>query len=493
MVKGYIFLIFGLVCYTLHANEPGEAALSFLGKVRDGGVDLETSGDTALQEHTAEAKLREISKGLKRLERDLQGGRLELGKVREAGNFAAVMINKTGELDSGRLQIFPVALVKRGADWLPAPLPGSFENSVAGYTVSLRKQLGELEDWMSRERVLGLEKLIAESANRTRRLIRSNVVGENLEGDDLGKIADQFMKACAGGNQAAVLGFLGGLGEPLPADWAERLKASEAAVSPDANQAGVWRLIVSPDVVRVRVNEEREGKTGLVSLACLDPARAEKTGTLGKIEILHLGFSKDAGGRWKIDLPNSLLHDDAKELNADDDLDVDLLDRFPSDLRKSDPLEEFSTPAAARDSVTAGLRSGGLRKLLSKVDFSSRENASDKDARIACGEAAEVWWSVNRPGAFQAPVELGFREEGILTAAAYQWFSPAEPDRFELKILYFKKVAKGWVWASRDGFGERAGKPKAPFKMDRGLRAGLANILAGGSSFLQREGGKDRF
>ncbi|MBG7606568.1 MAG: hypothetical protein IZT59_00825 [Verrucomicrobia bacterium] len=442
-VKGYAFLIFGLVCSTLYANEPGSAALDFLGKVRDGKVDLEPGGDTALQEHTAEAKRLQIRKRLERLGEDLQGGRLELGEVKEEGEFAAVMVNKTGGFDSGHLQIFPVALVKRGADWFPAPVLASFENAVAGYTVPLRKRVGGLEGWMSRERVLGLEKLISESAERTRDLIKGNIVGENLEGDDIGKIADLFMEACADGKQAAVLGFLGGLGEPLPSDWAERLRASQAAVSSAKDLGSAWRLIVSPDVVRVRVNEERSEKAGLVSIACLDPARAEKSGTLGKIEILHLEFTKDEGGRWKIDLPYVLLHNDADELDSDDDLDVDLLDRFPRDLRKYHPLEVAPTAAVACDTVLTGLKSGGLRNVLAKVDFSGK----GKDARIACGAAAEIWWSLNQPGSFRAPVALGFREEGILAAATYQWFLPADPDQFELKTLYFKKSEKGWIWA----------------------------------------------
>lgn len=442
-VKGFLLLISGLLCAPLFANGPGAVAMDFLEKVRDGKVDLEPGGDTALQENTAEAKRRQIRQSLERLGEDLRGGSLELGDVKEEEGFAAVMVKKTGGFDSGHLQIFPVALVKKGADWLPAPVLASFENAVAGYTVPLRKRLEGLEGWMSRERVLGLGKLISESADRTRGLIRESIVGENLEGDDLGKITGLFMDACASGNQAAVLGFLGGLAEPLPADWPERLRASKAAVNAGNNPGSVWRLLASPDVVRVIVNEERSGKTGLVSIACLDPACAEKSGTLGKIGILHLGFSKDGQGRWVIDLPSVLLFDDADGLDSGDDLDVDLLDRFPEELRKAGPLETSPGASGARDAVLVGLKSGGLRELLGKVDFSG----TGKDARTACAAAAEIWWSLNEPGSFRAPVELGFREEGILAAAAYQWFSPADPDRFELKTLFFKKSGEGWVWA----------------------------------------------
>ncbi len=421
----------------------GPAALDFLGKVRDGEVDLAPGGDTSIQKNTEKAKLHEIRKAMTRLGLDLRGGNLELGEIREEEGFAAVMVKKTGDFDSGRQQIFPVAMVKRQDGWVPAPVLASFENAVAGYTVPVRAKLEMLEAWMSRQRVLSLEKLITESEGRTRDLIRRGSVGEDLEGDDIERIAGLFMKACAAGEQAAVLGFLGGLGDPLPADWPERLAASRAAVESGDRSGSVWRLVVSPDVVRVPVNTERSGASGLVSIACLDPSRSGKGGTLGKIELLHLEFSKDPQGRWRIDLPHVLLQDDANHLDSDDDLDVDLLDRFPKELRKSEPVDASESASEARDAVLAAVRTGGLRDLLSRVDLSGR----GKDARIACAAAAELWWFANQPGSFRAPVELGFREDGMLAVAAFQWFSPAEPNTFNLKTLYFKKTGDGWVWA----------------------------------------------
>ncbi len=443
LVKRLLCLIFSFASLPVLANEPGTAALQFLEKVRSGGVDLKPGGDTALQRNTAENKRAVIRKLLEKLEQDLRGGILELGDIREDGGYAAVMVKKVGGFDSSQLQMFPVALVKRESGWIAAPVLASFENAVAGYTVPLKKRLRGLEEWMLRERVSGLEKLISETAERTRKQIKGSIIGEDLEGNDLAMLTDRFVEACAEGNQAAVLGFLGGLGESLPEDWPQRIKASKAAVDPGKNPRSVWRLVVSPDVVRVRVNEERFENTGLVSIACLDPARAGSGGTLGKIEILHFEFLKDQAGRWRIELPSVLLNDDTDELDADDDLDVDLLDRFPKRLRESEPLVGASTANAACEQVMAGLNEGGLRALLNKVDFEGRP----KDARAAVAAAAEVWWSVNAPGSMRVPLELGFKEEGMLAVAVFQWFSPLEADRFEMRPLYFKKTAAGWVWA----------------------------------------------
>ena len=442
-MKGRALLIYGLLCAPLVANGPGAAAIGFLEKVKFGKIDLEPGGDTAVQENTVKEKLLQIRRGIENLETDLSGGTLELGKIREEGDYAAVMVTKTGGFDSAHLQMFPVALIKRGAEWVPAPVLASFENAVAGYTTPLRERLNDLEGWMSRERVLGLQTLVSESSERSRKMIRDNIVGEDLEGEDLGKITGRFIEACASGNRAAVLGFLGGLSDPLPEDWEERLRASKMAVVQGDGGKSAWRMVTSPQVVRVVVNKERSADSGLVSLACLDPERAAKAGQRNAIGILHLEFSKDAQGRWMIDLPSMLLEENAPEQDLNDSLDADLLNRFPKELRKSLPARHSSDFNLAREETITRLRSSDLRDLFSKVDLSGTGRA----ARAACGIAASYWWSFNAPTSFKAPVYLGSREQGEVAVAAYQWFSPTDPDRFELKTLFFKKSADGWLWA----------------------------------------------
>lgn len=436
-------ILFGLLVLPVFGNEPGAAALEFLEKIKNGKVDLKPGGDTAMQHHTMEDKRKAIHEGLKKAEKDLFGGSLELGDVKTDENFAAVIVRKASGLDSSQLQIFPVALVKSGADWVPAPVLASFENAVTGYTVSVRERLSMLESWMMRERVLGLEKLIEESEDRTRKIIRESSAGNGLEGEDLVKISEAFLDACSSGKQAAILGFLGGMSDSLPDDWPQRLKASEAAMAKKSATMGPWRLLVSPQVVRVRVNEEQADDMGLVSIACLDPARAASAGTLGKIEILHFNFSKDAEGRWRINLPPALLNNDSDGQRDDADLDVELLDRFPKRLRKLDGVVASPSPQAAETAVLAKLKGASPRELLRYVAL----EGSSKELRIAATAAAEMWWSMNDSEGFRVPIRLGFREKGMLAVAAFQWFSPSNPDRFEMKSLYFKKTEAGWLWA----------------------------------------------
>ncbi len=424
---------FGLFLSPLMAADPGAAALDFLGKVRDGKLDLKPGGDTALLEHVTDGKRDSIQRRLARLETELRGCELELGEVKEDGGYAAAMIRKSSGFDSTEMQVFPVALVKREDKWLAAPMPASFENAIAGYTLPLKGRLAALENWMLRKRVTDLEKLISESTARTRDLIRKSIVGEDLEDDDLGKITQRFLEACAKGDRAAILGFLGGLSDPLPTDWADRLNASKEAVSKNPS----WRWMVSPDVVRVQVHEEREKNGGLVSLACLDPKWAAKTG----VRLVHLDFSRDTAGQWRIDLPEFLVYGlvDSEE---DEELDDDLLDRFPEKLRETDTVVFAESAKSAESAFMLALKSGGIRETLRKIDLVSL----GKDGRKACADTAALWWSLNEPGASRRPVELGFRDAGSLAVVAYQWFSISDPDRYDLRTLFFRKTEEGWLY-----------------------------------------------
>lgn len=435
-------MLFICVCPVM-ANSPEPAALAFLKKARDGALDLEPGGDTALQPSTSEEKRRRIRQDFERLENDLKWGELEIGDVKTDGDYAAVMVLKAGGFDSIQAQVFPVALVRQGEDWLPAPVLASFENAVSAYTLPLRDRLSKLEDWMLRKRVTDLGMIIEDSSVRMRKSIEKSVSGDFLKNGSPREIADRFVEACRKGDTPAILGFLGGLSEPLPDDWELRMRAARFAARGSANPDSPWYLVSSPMVVRKKVLEDVSEDEAMISFGCLDPRRAGLRGTLGIISVFHLALERDSAGFWRIDPQDALLNDDAEALADELDLDVDLLDKFPDVFRESTPLVGGKTLDAAEKEVVEVLRSGDLTELLAYVGFGN----SGKDGRIACAEAAKLWWTVHEPGRLRVPVKLGSKEEGSLGAVAFQWFSATQPDRYERKTLFFRKQAEGWVWA----------------------------------------------
>ncbi len=425
------------------SNDPGKEAINFLEKVRLGKLDLTPGGDTALSPQTADEKKREIARRLERVARDLGSDPLELGAVKTDDDYAAVLVRKVGGFDPGRLQVFPVAMVKRGTEWSAAPLPASFENAGTGYAVALRKRLDLLENWMLREQVVDLEKLREQSAARMRQKIQAHLTTDELRSLDAGKIAQRFLTACASRDLPSVLGLLGGLSNTLPDDWPARLKSADAALSSGSPAKHPWRLLTSPDVLRVVVHQEEEETSGLFSVACLDPSTTDTRSEMPRIEIVHFELSKTHGNFWQIDPSSNFLQEsNASEEQTDEDADIELLDAFPVIWRESNPAAPQGDANRLHQEINTALREGDLPSLLK---FTQLECAASA-ARKACMLAAQVWWTLHDPAVVQYAMPLAFHENEGSAVGLYQFFSARDPDKTDLKALYFIKSASGWLW-----------------------------------------------
>ena len=406
-------------------NDPGETAVHFLEKVRTKNVNLEPGGDTALSPQTSTNKRKEIARRLERLAGDLGGDPLEVGAVKLDDDLAAVLVRKIGGFDPSRLQVFSVALVKRGAEWAAAPVPASFENSGVGFAAMQRKRVDALEDWMLREQALDLEKLREQSAGRMRRKIEESLPAATLRNFTSKQTAERFFKACEQHNL--------------------RLKAADAAVAAGADVKPPWRLLISPDVLRIPVHHEEDGETAMVSIACLDPAGNPPRSSLPSIELVHLELSKSSDGLWRIEPPPDFLESRGDAIDAtegDEGLDSDLVEAFLTKLSELHPPTPLQTAEKSRQALLSALRERSLAAVIGLI----RLDGDPQVARKACVRAAQIWWALREPSTVRRAVPLGFREDGENAAAACQFFSARNPDRLDLRILFFKKSAEGWLW-----------------------------------------------
>ena len=428
-------------------GEPGEAALAFLEKVRDGKLNLEPGGDTALIPQTSEKKRREISRRLERLAGDLAGGPLEISQVKVDDDLGAVLVRKTGGFDPSRLQVFPVAVVRRGASWLAAPVPASFENTGVGYAASLRKRLLELEDWMLRQRTVDLEALRAQEAQRMRREIEKSLPAATFRGFSALQACERFLAACETGAGSDLHGLIGGISENLPSDWPLRIKAVEAAVAEETRLQRPWRLLVSKDVLRVIVHQEEDGETALFSIGCLDPSFQSNGSRFPRIELVHLDMVKSADGFWRINPPPAFLSGEETpgEENEDEDesgLDSDLREAFVQKLASLYPATPMASAELACQAVVSAMQNGGLQALMPLI----KHDPNPVRAGDACSRAAFDWWQIREPGQVRSALILDFKEDGSNAAAIVQVFASANPDRFSPRVFYFEKTADGWLW-----------------------------------------------
>lgn len=428
--------------------DPGEVAVRFLEKARAGTAKLGPGEDTALSPATSAEKRAQIARRLEHLARDFGNAALEAGPVKVDDELAAVLVRNTGGFDPGRMQVHPVALVRRGRDWLPAPVPASFENSGIGYDPAIRRRTRALEEWMLRQRAIDLETLRAQAAGRMRQSISQSLSRETLEKLDSRQTAERFLHACGQHNLPEVLGLLGGLADSLPDDWPLRLRAAEAALAAPAKARHPWHLLLAPEVLRLIVDHDENQIDGpvMISIACLDPAGHPPYRGTQEIELIHLELAKTRDGLWRIDPPEAMLRQaPAAEVDeAPDALDAGLLANFRRALVAKYPAIPSPTPAAARAALLAALRDGRSFAWLSHIELA-------RDPRGACTRAARLWWELGRPQSPRHAIPLALREAGNAAAVSCLIFDTRHTERFDVRFLFFSKTPAGWLWQPDPG------------------------------------------
>ena len=428
--------------------EPGETAIRYLEKVRSREVDLTPGADTALSDRTGDAKRKEISRRLERMARDLGSDPLEIGSMKLDGDLAAVLVHKIGGFDPGRLQVFPVALIQREKGWSAAPLPGSFENTGIGYATALRKRIESLENWMLSQRAFDLEQLRDQSEQRMRNRIESALPAHLMRAMDAFSTTECFLVACEKRKLPEVLGFLGGLSAVLPDDWGLRLKAADTAMTDSARALRPWRLLVAPEVLRVLVFQDEDQENAMASIACLDPLGNPPDFQTPRVELVHLELNKTGDGFWRVDPPAGFTQESEAETGDEaESLDIDLLDLFPAKLALKYPAKPEASAAGIRDALFAAFRQDAPSSWASLVHTAGEP----EQVRESCAAACRIWWQMRTSTQPLKPIPLAFREAGDSAVSFCQFFDPRNPDKPDLRCLYFHKTASGWLWSPSPG------------------------------------------
>ncbi len=423
--------------------DPGGTAVRFLEKVRAGNLNLEPGGDTALAPETGDIKRQEIARRLDRMARDIGKDPLESGTVNIDDDLAAVLVRNTAVSDPDKLQVFPVALVKRNGAWIAAPVPASFENSGLGYSTALRKRSAALQDWMLAQQARELADLRAQATAAMREEISRKLPAATLRMFTPAQAAECFLTACADGSLPELLGLLGGLSASPAEDWPLRARAAGRAVAPTARTMRPWRLLVSRDVLRAIVRHTEEQNSARFSIACLDPSSDMATLRSPQVELVNLDLSKTPEGYWRIDPPASFIQDLGKVENPQSgDENAEILDAFPAKLAGLYPFAPQATASQASQAVIHSLESSPLSALVPYIC-----GAGDpQNARKSLIAAARIWWALRNPSSVCHVVPLATRVDEDKCAAIYQFFSCRNPDLSDLKILYFDRSTDGWLW-----------------------------------------------
>lgn len=447
-MKSLLLLILGSACCLAAEASPGKAALEFLQQVRAGQVNLDPGKGTAISPYVAERKRLSIAVRLQRLAQDLGNGDLELGREKVEGNLAGVLVWKANGFDPSQMQVFAVALVQRNGSWLPAPVPASFENCGIHYLPETRARMKSLESWMLEGKVRDLALLRDKSIARMRSGIEQHLSREALAKMNAREAFERFMQACAQRNTHEIMGLVGGLSATLPEDWPLRAGSIEEATS-GTHATGPWRLLMSPNVMRITVELDEEFGPLHASIACLDPHGIPAVGKQKpRIDLVHLKLERSSDGLWQVVVPEHFWLGQLPTKTHNEDLDRDLLDRIAVELRKQCPAQPQGDAPSARKALVQAMQGKRFADLL-------RITAIPKDpkaGRNAVLRAAEAWGSLHhlaendQPASAHHLMDLALEVDGDRAAILVHAFSARKPDRYDPHVLFLQQDSDGWMW-----------------------------------------------
>lgn len=425
-------------------SDPGPEAIRFLEKIRGKTLNLAPGGDTALAPQTGEKKRIEISRRLDRMVPDLGKEPLQAGSMKLDGDLAAVLIGKSSSVDPYTFQVFPVAMIKRNDVWIAAPVPASFENSGIGFEPAIRARTAALEDWMLRQQSLELEKLRSGSMASLRVEVEKAVPSDRLKTLGVNQVFDLFIASCAACDLPVVLGLLGGTSATPPEDWEQRVKVANYSIKAADKAARPWRLLISKHVLRIPVRIEESENQATFAIACLDPTGKPPTFEKPEVEWIRFALSKTPDGLWRVDPPAAFLMYPPPKVDEalDDDSEVVSPELFSTSLTRLYQATPSLTAKQARESLLSAFGSGKPTDWVKLLQIPSDPAA----AMEACVVASRLWWDFSDPTAMRHARPLGDYESSDYAACAFQLFSFRNPDHLNLKIVYFTKTPKGWLW-----------------------------------------------
>jgi len=442
--------------------DPSVAAIAHLEKILNGDVNLKVGTDTAISPHVGLIKESQIKDQLKRMALDLTGGELEAGKVRTDGDLAGVIVHKREGYDPEKVAAFAVALIKTDDRWLPAPVTASFENTGISMEIDRRRRAVELERWMLRERTRALDILRDEQTGRMARDITAAISREELKVKSVSEMARAFLDACRDKNRLRLLGMLGGLADPLPRDWAARLRAVEQIVAPSEDTPVAWRALTSKEVFRAIVHEEIGVQDALFTIGYIDPAGEVRRGGVPAVNLLHVDLTRDGSGQWRVNLPASLADPASAgiiEREDDNPFDAELLEVFPQRLRESNPASPQEEPEALWEKMQVAMKSDSPDALLRLLALPAEDSGQ---SRLAIGRAARFWWQLRVANGGRAVVPLAFHQAGDQAMAMVQLYAFREPERTDLRAFHMVRLGDGWMWQS-------TGRQEPPRPIDESL------------------------
>jgi hypothetical protein len=445
------------------AQSPSEAAMTWLREVAAGTAEEKPGEHSALSPEATEQDVEDIRSRLGELRKSLRPSDLRVVADKQDGDLAAVVVSQVTDFDATTVQIHAVGLVKSADQWLPAPLPSSFNGTGLSFRPGFLQRARDLENWMLLARTEQLVRLKNDAFALLNEEMRKFKTPAELHEATPEKLAGDFIAAVQARDLPAALSLLGGLEDPRPADWDDIYKVTSRILKKKELTHPRWRLLGAPEAVRAIVAAESGIDEPLVTIVALDPAANFRL--TPRPRAVDLPFIRSKAGTWRIRLTHDLMAPETRRaspgLEAEDEqIDEAFLEKFPLELAESLGTVREKTAREAAEQLLAALRAPSLAPLCARMDL----NTTPATALNAMSAAARLWQRVHLPFAESVPVLLEVHETGDDAWALVQMFSGRDSGTPLIESLFFKRTAGGWL--ANPGF---SGASALPYTSDEAM------------------------
>lgn len=448
-MRGLFALLLSALTLQGAQSGPSEAALGYLRGIATGKAGSDLTRDTAISKDITVDRLDEIREGRVRLKATLGGSDFTVFSEKEDGDLAAVLVTRDGGPGGQSPDLLPVGLIRRGERWLPAPVPGSFDNTGLNFEPELLARARALEEWMIRSRGQALVGLKESAQKIWLEGVRSAVPTELLRSGNPEALVNALVDAFSHGQQRAVYALLGGGDEIPPRDWDKIAVAVRSAFTEGRKAPESWGMILKPQILRAIVEVDPGHGQASVAMVCQDPGPDRPQ----RPRALHFTVVKGESGSWRVELPE-LLMVAMEDIKAAADLakeatraDAGLVAKFPAKLRERYPANPQPEAEATAQALIASLQDPALEKSVPFLDLSAAGDA----AQAIVGRAVTLWGGLHAPGDRRSLVRLGFLSAEDEACGIYQFFSAAATADTQLVRIYLKRGERGWLAAPFTG------------------------------------------
>ncbi|MDB4451646.1 hypothetical protein N9129_00360 [Akkermansiaceae bacterium] len=287
----------------LSAGEPTEALLQLLEKAKSSDGKLEKLEGLAISRFVGPNQKKAIEKRWVALAAWAKSEEITFSAASEKveGDLAVVLAAGSTQSGLDDLRIFGFGLLKGDSGWKIAPSEGTFENAGLSFAPDRLARARELESWLGQERVLQGEKIRQAALDEHRKKLAGLVDEKILKDATPEEAVQHFLKATFEKKNDAMLVWQGILERSVVDDYEwDRVQAAAKVGLEGKDDRNVWRLLTSPNVIRLQVSTENDDDETSVLIGFISTFKTGMQRQKNRVIRFHL---ENHGVGWRVKMP----------------------------------------------------------------------------------------------------------------------------------------------------------------------------------------------